>query len=91
MAGSASPPLTSLTMTAPAARAAAATRDRVVSMLTATAGPGELGDHGQDPPEFLLDLHAAGAGPRRLAAHVDVVGAGGRHVSPCATAAATVS
>ena len=53
--------------------------------------PAELGDHGQDPAALLVGGHAAGARPRRLAPDVDVVRAGGRHVSPWATAASTVS
>ena len=74
MSGSASPPDTSLTSTAPASIAAAATAARVVSMLTGTPWRHQVGDHGQHPRRLRGRVDPHRAGPGRLAADVDEVG-----------------
>ena len=76
--GSARPPETSLTSTAPASSAAAATAARVVSMLTGTPAVGELADDRHDPGDLGVGVDAAGARAGRLAADVD------RRAAPCA-------
>ena len=79
---SASPPLTSLTRVAPAL-------DGRLGHLGARgvdagphAGGGELADHREHPPALLVGVDPVGAGPGRLAADVDVVGARGVHLQP---------
>ena len=77
MSGSASPPLTSLTSTAPALdRGRSATAARMVSTLTAAPAAASAATTGQDPAQLLLGrVDPLGAGPGRLAADVDEVGA----------------
>src|SRR5579875_882830 len=79
MASSASPPLTSFTIAAPAASARSATLARIVSMLTVRPAPASAVTT-QDPPQLLrlVDPDRARAG--RFAADVHDVGPGRRQL-----------
>ena len=71
------PAETSFTIVRPASSAAAATAAFVVSMLTGTPGLGasQALDHRQHPAQLLGVVDRLGAGPGRLAADVEHVGA----------------
>ena len=80
IAGSARPPLTSLTSVAPAATACSATAARIVSTLTSDACRGQFADHGEHPAQLLGLVDPGGARAGGLAADVDQVGALGDQV-----------
>ena len=83
-------PTTSFTISAPASSAAAATAALYVSMRDGDRA-GERAHHRQHARRLLFGRHRRRARPRRLAAHVDDVGAVGDEPPPWAMAAAASS
>ena len=80
MSGSARPPETSFTATAPASSARAATSARIVSMESTAPRAGQRLDHRDHPAQFLGRFGTSRAGTGGLTADVEQVGAFGQQL-----------